>query len=333
MNFRASLALGLMIIISSGLIYPQYLEQYDKFFINKEKRALLLKLAVKTEINTEKHINTKTSDTSVVIHKFYYDQEGNLTQYEFFNDALGLMPAYGCEFITDDVSNTLKVFVKGKLTASQEYDSEGNKILEIMINVELTDTVEHCEYNYTTINDEKLLTSISVLHSNSSIGNCTKYIFDYDSLGRIVYRRDFWSNGNLSMEKHWDYDSFKGYTKSLSIDGEHPSSNLFTFDKDGRILLEQSYVPEFNAMEISGYIYDKEGHLIWYINILQDQFYKGEMKYDNNGHILESKLFENDLLKSFQTSSYYNNELLKEVIFEDYGQERKTIFNYGYEFY
>jgi hypothetical protein len=333
MDFRTTLFCSLIIIIASELFYPQYRERYAVFFNIKEKRELILKLGVKTEKEIEKQVKTKSSDTSTVIRKFYYDKKGNLARYEFYNDDLELIPTSGCDFYKDEKRNTLEVFVKGKLTTRREYDDEGNTTLEININGEVKDTVEQNEYTYTSINDVKLLTSITVLHKNSDIENCTKYIFDYDSLGRIIYRRDYWSNGNLSMEKHWDYDSLNGYTKSFFSDGERGGSALYKFDEEGNILEEKSYIPELNSTETTIHEYNKEGKLTLYINQLQDFYYKGEIKYDNNGNFLESKLFENEILNSYRTSTYYNNELPEETIEEDYRQGSKIIKNYIYEFY
>ena len=333
MNFRTSLLLSLILIISSELFYTQCLENYDRFFNIKEKRELLLKLGVKTEKEIEKNIKTKSSDTSTVIRKFYFNKKENLARYEFYNDSLELFPTSICDYYADEYRNTLEVFVKGKLTARREYDKDGNKTLEININGDVMDTVEQIEYTYLQIDDAKLLTSIIILHSNSDIENCTKYVYNYDSSGRIIYRRDYWSNGNLSMEKHWDYDSLNGYTKSFSSDGEPGSSDSFKINLAGEINEEKTYHPELNIIETNVYEYNKEGKLISQINCLQGYYYRGEWKYDNNGNLLESKLFENETLKSCETSTYFKNGLSEQRVSEDFRTGRKIIKNYIYEFY
>jgi len=332
MNHITTLFCSLILIIASEFFYPQYLERYDSSF-DSDKREQILKFGIKTENVIEKITSTKSSATSAMIRNLYYDKKGNFVKYEFYEDTLRLIPTSTWDYYTDESRNTIEVFDKGKLTAKRVYDEEDNTTLEINIDGEMSDTVEQNEYTYIDINGEKLLTSIVELRTDSEIENCNKYFFDYDSLGRMIHRRDYWPNGTLSMENHWNYDSLTGYTKSFSSDGETGTTVTFKINDAGEIIETKNYVPEMNYMATTVNEYNKEGKLILQISRLNDNYYRGEMKYDDNGNILESKLFQNESLQSSATYIYYNNGLLQQRLTEDFNTGSTIIKNYKYEFY
>lgn len=332
MKIRTTLFLFLILIISSESFYSQYLERYDSFNINR-KSDVTLKLGIKTIKEIEKHISAKSPDIVFFVRKYFCDTKGNLTRYEFYKDTLEQPASSGWDYIIDENKNTLEVFNKGKLTAKRMYDDELNTTLEININGDIIDTVEHNAYTYININGEKLLTSITSLLNNPEIENCTKYIFDYDSLGRMIHRRDYWPNGILSMENIWNYDSLICYTSSFRSDGESGSKYSFTINEQGKPVEIKNYFPPMNMEETTVYEYNKEGKLILENSCVGNNCYKGLINYDNNGNILENKLFKNETLQSCVTYNYFNNGLLQQRVSEDFSVGKTITISYIYEFY
>jgi hypothetical protein len=328
--------------------------------LDKEKRELVKKLRIKTEIEIKRNIyESDSTKNSTVVYVNEYDEEGNQINYKFYTDTLMINPHYQEEYITDENGNVIEAYREGKLIGTQEfdgagrktdlinydedgdinwsyeyeYDDEGNLVLELQyLYEELIDTNEYYAYEYIQIGQEKFLKSkISLLSSTETIFT-TKEIYDYDSLGRDIFYQEYGPDWKIFQQKYRDYSSMTGYIKFYREDGNLEFIDSLKLNTHGKpiviLTFEKGILSKRRFRE-----YNENAKLISDIELSEDGKRLFEWHYNDSGQEIEFKRYENEVVNYFRTSKYLVNGLQINTITVNSKKGEKETRDFRYEYY
>ena len=350
-----------LIVSSNNILLPD-VKVVRSWILDKEKRELFKNLKVKTETEIIKRTELISNDSisnKLIIYKNYFDENGNQTKYQVYSDTIASHPRYEETYITDEMGNIKKGYREGKIIGEQEfddegritelidynekgdvewgykyeYDNQGNNTLELQYLYEkLVDTVLHCEYNYITIRDQKLLKS-KIVYPSVIDRYKIIYEYEYDSLGRNTAYKEIDANGNIYYERYNNYSLFIGYASRYDKNGSLYIRDSLKINHSGEIIEKRKFNKDYKLEKIYYNEYDSDEQL------LSEEIYSPDnkliiiSKYDKLGHRISFKQFENDILNFISISEYLINGLIIKSNYNDYKNNKIEKKSYEYEFY
>jgi len=265
-----------------------------------------------------------------LIHRFEYDTRGNLTK-EIMSYVFDLSSGsvYNIFYEYDKKGNKTKSLVEKKIiTESYYYKGKPGDIIR-----------SRKEYLY-----DKKSRLIKELHYTAydSISPEFEGLYEYDKKGNLIkYNskdlRD--SRSGLNYTTTYTYNLKKQLSKKETIydNKKEKGEEKYYYDNEGRLIEYKRNMGDMNDHK-EVFNYDDKGN----IAVSEKSFYRiGDMiqrekvtnEYDENNRLVSSSTVKKDGYIISCEYSYYDNGLIKEVIFyEDEGIKAYSL-KYLYEYY
>jgi YD repeat-containing protein len=153
---------------------------------------------------------------------------------------------------------------------------------------------------------------IETLYSYSKKHRTTKIVSEYDSLGRIISKTNYYTQKNPQKETFY-YDPIGNITTQSYVDNNeiHQWTYEYKYDNGGRIISQRVLHDEIFSMMIDSILYNKDNLPVQYlVKILSSQYYSfisypESNDVDKKCIIIEEK--KNDAFTDRREFVYYYN--------------------------
>ena len=349
-------------LISNGAIalLPSIEISWSKI-LDKEKHELFKKLKIKRETEIRRnYFESDSTKNSIWIRINEYDENGNQTKFQAYDSTSLNKPRFEEDYISDEMGNILEAYRNGKLIGTQEFDNQGriielinydengeaswtckyqydgmdNKIFETQyLYGELIDTLLNNKFEYEINNDKILVKSKECLLDTSNIFYEEKEFFVYDSLGREIQFLKFRRDKSIYFVQNSDYKTLSRIRIFYYPVGSIKQIDSMRINSEGKVIESATY--KNGKLTKRRYNkYNESGKLISELNLSADEKRLLEWKYDNSGHEIEFKSYENEIVNYFKTFNYFENGLLSKKITVDTRKEgKKEIHEFRYEYH